>query len=59
MVSRFVRTFSTPPGGRARKTRRVYRANLNFKIVKKYLSVLLGNGLLEVDTPFYSSTEKR
>lgn len=44
--------------GGARKTQLVYRANLNFKVVKRYLSVLLGNGLLEVDPPFYSSTEK-
>ena len=44
--------------GGARKTQLVYRANLNFKVVKKYLSVLLRNGLLEVDPPFYSSTEK-
>jgi len=44
--------------GGARKTQLVYRANLNFKVVKRYLSVLLRNGLLEVDPPFYSSTEK-
>jgi len=44
--------------GGAGKTQLVYKANLNFKIVKKYLSVLLRNDLLEVDPPFYSSTEK-
>ena len=44
--------------GGARKTQLVYRANLNFKVVKRYLTVLLKNGLLEVDPPFYSSTEK-
>jgi len=31
----------------ANKTRIVYQANLNFKVVKKYLQRLLGNGLLQ------------
>jgi len=44
--------------GGARKTQLVYRVNLNFKVVNRYLSVLLRNGLMVVDPPFYSSTEK-
>jgi len=31
----------------ANKTRIVYQANLNFKIVEKYLQRLVGNGLLQ------------
>jgi predicted transcriptional regulator len=31
----------------AKKTQIVYKANLNFKIVKKYLKRLLENGLLD------------
>lgn len=31
----------------AKKTQIVYQANLNFKIVKKYLTRLLENGLLD------------
>lgn len=32
----------------ANKTRIVYQANLNFKIVEKYLQRLVSNGLLQV-----------
>ncbi|MBM3291409.1 transcriptional regulator [Candidatus Bathyarchaeota archaeon] len=31
----------------ANKTRLVYRANLNFEIIKRYLKTLMENGLLE------------
>lgn len=44
--------------GGARKTQLVYRANLNFEIIQKYLSLLLSNGLLEEYPPLYNSTEK-
>jgi len=35
--------------GGVRKTRIVYQANLNFKIVRKYLTRLLAKGLIEYD----------
>jgi len=46
--------------GGARKTRIVYQANLNFKIVKKYLQRLIDGGLLEhrEDIKRYFTTEK-
>jgi predicted transcriptional regulator len=37
---------------KVRKTRIMYGANLNFLQVEKYLSVLLGSGLLEHDGEF-------
>lgn len=42
----------------ARKTHIVYKANLNFKIVKKYLANLIGEKLLEIgeDDRFYFTT---
>jgi len=40
------------------KTRIVYGANLNFKIVKGYLSKLLSLGLLEESRKGYRTTEK-
>jgi predicted transcriptional regulator len=40
------------------KTRIVYGANLNFKIVKGYLSKLLSLGLLEESQKKYRTTEK-
>ena len=40
------------------KTRIVYGANLNFKIVKGYLSKLLSLGLLEESRKGYWTTEK-
>ncbi len=43
--------------GGARKTRIVYGANLNFKIVKRYLSRLMEPGLLVFRDEIYSTTE--
>ncbi|MDP2901259.1 MAG: winged helix-turn-helix domain-containing protein [Candidatus Bathyarchaeota archaeon] len=40
------------------KTRIVYGANLNFEIVKGYLSKLLSLGLLEESRKGYRTTEK-
>jgi len=40
------------------KTRIVYGANLNFKIVKGYMSKLLSLGLLEESRKGYRTTEK-
>jgi predicted transcriptional regulator len=40
------------------KTRIVYGANLNFKIVEGYLSKLLSLGLLEESRKGYRTTEK-
>jgi predicted transcriptional regulator len=40
------------------KTRIVYGANLNFKIVEGYLSKLLRHGLLEESRKGYRTTEK-
>jgi len=42
----------------AKKTRIVYQANLNFKIVKGYLERLIGNGMLVHDPPRYYTVEK-
>ena len=40
----------------ARKTHLVYKANLNFMLIKKYLVRLTENGLLEsVDERFYTT----
>ena len=40
----------------ARKTHLVYKANLNFVLIKKYLASLTENGLLEsVDEIFYTT----
>ncbi len=40
----------------ARKTHLVYKANLNFVLIKKYLARLTENGLLEsVDEIFYTT----
>lgn len=44
--------------GAARKTHIVYGANLNFKIVKRYLASLLKRGLLRYDGSRYTPTEK-
>ena len=42
----------------AKKTQIVYKANLNFKIVKKYLDRLIDNGLLlnQDENRFYMTT---
>ena len=42
----------------AKKTRIVYQANLNFRIVKGYLERLIGNGMLVHDPPRYYTAEK-
>ncbi|MBC8224186.1 transcriptional regulator [Candidatus Bathyarchaeota archaeon] len=44
----------------AKKTHIVYRANLNFKIVKKYLSRLIDNGFLmdRSDNGIFVTTER-
>jgi len=44
----------------AKKTQIVYQANLNFKIVKKYLERLIENGLLDAqeETRFYLTTSR-
>lgn len=44
--------------GGARKTHLVYKANLNFKIVKRYLDHLVDNELLESDEGIFYLTEK-
>jgi predicted transcriptional regulator len=44
----------------AKKTQIVYQANLNFKIVKKYLERLIDNGLLDPasESRFYTTTNR-
>jgi len=44
----------------AKKTQIVYQANLNFKIVKKYLERLISNGLLDAqqESRFYLTTAR-
>jgi len=42
----------------ALKTRIVYQANLNFKIVKKYLKNLIERKLLTFNEPHYFTTDK-
>jgi len=42
----------------AKKTRIVYQANLNFKIVKGYLQRLIDNEMLVHDPPRYYTAEK-
>lgn len=44
----------------AKKTQIVYQANLNFKIVKKYLDRLIDNGLLlnQDEARFYMTTHR-
>ena len=44
--------------GGAKKTRIVYQANLNFKIIKRYLEELLGRKLLSINEPHYFTTGK-
>lgn len=45
-------------GNRCNKTRIVYGANLNFKIVKGYLDALVSNGLVVEDRGEYLTTAK-
>ncbi len=42
----------------ARKSHLVYKANLNFEIIKGYLRELLNKGLLRQTGSFYKTTEK-
>lgn len=42
----------------AKKTRLVYQANLNFRIVKKYLNLLLERGLIEHKNGHYFTTDE-
>ena len=42
----------------ARKTQIVYKANLNFMIVKKYLRNLIENGFIEKFDKLYYTTNK-
>ncbi|WP_319507956.1 winged helix-turn-helix domain-containing protein [uncultured Methanolobus sp.] len=42
----------------AKKTHIVYRANLNFEVVNKYLSLLKEKGLIEQKDNLYVTTEK-
>ncbi len=42
----------------ARKTQIVYKANLNFMIVKKYLSNLIEKGFMEKNDAHYFTTNK-
>ncbi len=42
----------------AKKSHIVYRANLNFKVVKRYLKLLQHTGLLTLTDRFYRTTEK-
>lgn len=42
----------------AKKTHLVYRANLNFSIIKKYLRKLKENGLIESENGRFFTTEE-
>lgn len=44
--------------GGAKKTQLVYRANLNFKIIKKYITRLSEYGFLESEGGRYFTTDK-
>lgn len=44
--------------GGAKKTHLVYKANLNFKIVKRYLTHLIDSELLESEGDLFYLTEK-
>lgn len=44
--------------GGVNKTKIVYQANLNFKIVKKYLKRLIDGGLLEKTGKLFVTTQK-
>ena len=41
----------------ARKTQLVYKCNLNFSIVKRYIGDLITMGFMSFSDPFYYSTE--
>jgi predicted transcriptional regulator len=42
----------------AKKTQIVYRANLNFNIVKKHIDALMERGFVEKDDRLYFTTER-
>ena len=42
----------------AKKTHIVYRANLNFEVVNRYLTMLEEKGLIEKQDSLYVTTEK-
>ncbi len=42
----------------ARKTEIVYRANLNFTRIERYIPLLEKRGLIEIASPLYKTTEK-
>jgi predicted transcriptional regulator len=42
----------------ARKTEIVYRANLNFTRIERYIPLLEKRGLIEIARPLYKTTEK-
>jgi predicted transcriptional regulator len=44
--------------GGAKKTQLVYKANLNFKIIKTYLSRLNNNDLLTLENGCYVTTDR-
>ena len=44
--------------GGATKTKIVYKANLNFKLAKKYLDFLLEKGLVRTDGSSYEITDE-
>ncbi len=44
--------------GGTKKTQIVYRANLNFSVVKRYLRKLLETGFIRIEGRFYVTTEK-
>ena len=44
--------------GGARKTHLVYRANLNFMMIKRYLALLIDRGLIVEKPPYYTTTER-
>jgi predicted transcriptional regulator len=42
---------------RVKKTHIVYKANLNFEVVRKYLRRAISEGFLSYDEPYYITTE--
>lgn len=44
--------------GGAKKTKMVYKCNLNFKIIKKYIEILIEKEFIENKGKLYFSTEK-
>jgi len=42
----------------AKKTQIVYKANLNFKIIKEYLSILISKGLVDNSDQYYITTKQ-